>query len=47
VRGLADTEAVESLLAKRVKTAEELTKEGLLAQASSQLTDAHIAYREK
>ncbi|HLN04443.1 MAG TPA: NHLP bacteriocin system secretion protein [Bryobacteraceae bacterium] len=45
-RGLADAEAVEPLLAKRVKTAEELTKEGLIAEASPDFTNAHVAYRE-
>jgi len=45
-RGLADAEAVEPLLAKRVKTAEQLTKEGLIAEAGPEFTAAHVTYRE-
>jgi len=45
-RGLADAEAVQPLLEKRVKTSEQLTKEGLIAEASPEFTDAHVAYRE-
>ena len=45
-RSLADAEAVDPLLAKRVQTSEELTKEGLIAEASPEFTDAHVAYRD-
>ena len=45
-RGLADAEAVEPLLVKRVEMSEQLAKEGLIAEASAAFTDAHIAYRE-
>ncbi len=45
-RSLADAEAVQPLLAKRAQTADQLAKEGLVAEASTQFTDAHVAYRE-
>ena len=45
-RSLADAEAVQPLLTKRVRTSEQLTKEGLIAEASPEYTEAHVADRE-
>jgi|SRR5579871_1491909 len=45
-RSLADAEAVQQLLEKRVKTADELSRQGLIGEASAEFTTAHVAYNE-
>jgi HlyD family secretion protein len=45
-RSLADAEAVEPLLEKRIKSAEALKEQGLIAEAGAEFTEVHVAYRE-
>src|SRR5262249_53424152 len=44
-RSLEGAEAVEVLLRNRVKTAEALRKEGLMAEGGAEFADVHVAFR--